>query len=201
MVKATKQAKHAKPARVRDQRIDDAAHANTRTPSADDDLLAFAEAVRGARPLGGARRVLPSANTIAVRVPTPANLLPNSGPLAIEDAGPDWTARASGVDRRVLRRMRSGDLAVDGKIDLHGLSRARAGDALDRFFAQARAAGSRCLLVIHGRGLHSGEDGAALRDVVRAYLTTGPLAALVLACATAPTKRGGDGATLVFLRR
>jgi len=115
--------------------------------------------------------------------------------------GETWAARADGVDRRVLRKLRSGDPGPEARIDLHGLTRARAESALAIFLASARADGRRCLLVIHGRGLHSGDEGPTLRDLVRARLTRGAIAAGVLACVSAPPSLGGSGATLVWLRR
>lgn len=115
--------------------------------------------------------------------------------------GETWTARADGVDRRIVRKLRDGGIPVETRVDLHGLTRAKAADVLDRFVTGSRAAGRRCLLVIHGRGLHSGPEGPALRDVVRDCLTTGAHAGAVLACGSAPAASGGPGATIVYLRR
>jgi DNA-nicking Smr family endonuclease len=65
---------------------------------------------------------------------------------------------------------------------------------------QARAAGQRCILIIHGAGLHS-QDGPVLRSAVPDWLLTGPMAGEVLALAGAPPALGGAGASLVLLRR
>jgi len=119
----------------------------------------------------------------------------------VSDGGEAWSARADGVDARVLRKLRAEDFPIEGELDLHGHTRARATTALERFLAAARVSGRRCVMIIHGRGLHSGEEGPALRDAVRAALTTGNQAVSVLACCTAPRARGGAGATLVLLRR
>ena len=51
----------------------------------------------------------------------------------------------------------------------------------------------RCVLIIHGRGLHS-EHGAPLREAVLAELL-GPLSGFVHALATAAPADGGEGAT------
>lgn len=171
-----------------------------------DDAAAFAEAVRGARPLSGARRVAPHDGAGVARpprlsVPTAPVAPPAGPPLAVEDTTQGWTARAGGVDRRVLRKLRDGTIPIDRRVDLHGLTRVKAMAALERSVASARAAGERCLLVIHGRGLHSGEDGPTLRDAVREALTAGALSGAVLACTLAPPPQGGAGATLVYLRR
>ena len=177
-----------------------------RPGDADDDAAAFAEAVRGTRALPGARRVPPD---LGRRPPSPRRVVaagplvpgPGAASLAVEDTAQGWTARADGVDRRVLRKLRDGTLPVEERLDLHGLTRVKALAALERFVSTSRATGRRCLLVIHGRGLHSGDEGATLRDVVRAALTAGPLSGAVLACTLAPPAHGGAGATLVYLRR
>lgn len=172
----------------------------------DEDAAAFAEAVRGARALPGARLVPPD---IGGRRATPRRLHPSppaatgrsSVALPIEETTQGWTARADGVDRRVLRKLRDGGIAIDAQLDLHGLTRAKALAALERFVAVSRASGRRCLLVIHGRGLHSGGDGPALASAVRQALTEGAQAGVVLACTSAPPAKGGTGATLVYLRQ
>jgi DNA-nicking Smr family endonuclease len=121
--------------------------------------------------------------------------------FAIEQAGETWSARADGVDRRLLRKLAAGKVTIEGRIDLHGESRLEALEALERFLAAAEAQGRRALLVIHGRGLHSGVDGPTLRDAVRELLTTGAASTRVLGCSSAPPAQGGPGATLVWLRR
>jgi DNA-nicking Smr family endonuclease len=180
-----------------------------RPPDDDQDARAFAEAMADARKLAGARR-LP-----LTHAPAPGAAPRRSGSVAttavvpdhaaarliIEEAGAQWSARADGIDRRFTRRLGAGKLEVAARIDLHGRSRSECERDLDRFLESARANGHRCLLVIHGRGLHSGTDGPALRDAVRAALIAGPHAVHVLACVTAPPPLGGGGATLIWLRR
>jgi DNA-nicking Smr family endonuclease len=57
------------------------------------------------------------------------------------------------------------------------------------------------VIVIHGRGLRSGEGGPVLPGLVVESLSTPPLASAVLAFVTAPARMGGPGALLVLLRR
>jgi DNA-nicking Smr family endonuclease len=112
-----------------------------------------------------------------------------------------WHLRAAGIDRRTVKRLRAGEVTIEARLDLHGLTRSRAIDALERFLAAARASQRRGLLVIHGRGLHSGADGPTLTHVVREALAHGVHADAVLAAVPAPPRLGGVGATLVWLRR
>jgi DNA-nicking Smr family endonuclease len=167
-----------------------------------DDAGAFAEAVRGARPLARGSNRLPMAPPAPrSRRGGPPAAVPGTAAPNVEEAGDTWVGRGDGADRRLLRRLRRGEIPVEATLDLHGRRRAEAARDLDRFLADARAAGRRCLLVIHGRGLHSGAAGPALRDVLRAALTRGDAAAGILAFASAPPPIGGAGATLVLLRR
>jgi DNA-nicking Smr family endonuclease len=173
----------------------------------DDEARAFEEATRGARPLPADPRVrrAPAPESAATRGP-PARARPPApdagAAFEIQTTGETIAARAPGVDPRLVRRLRGGEIAVEATLDLHGRSRAQAERELGRFVAAARARGRRCLLVIHGRGNRSAADGPTLKPATWAWLTTSPEArAWVLALASAPAQHGGDGATLVLLRR
>ncbi|HEY8923798.1 MAG TPA: Smr/MutS family protein [Polyangia bacterium] len=186
----------------------------------DGDAAAFLAAMHGVARLKGPRRVAggpPSPATAqaarrasvadrvarggASRAALPAGEAPAWDAFTIEVVGEAWTARANGIDRKLVRKLGAGQLGVEARIDLHGRSRDETTRGLERFMAQALAAGHRAVLVIHGRGLHSSGDGPTLRDVVREALTGGALGAHVLACSSAPPALGGPGATLVWLRR
>lgn len=108
---------------------------------------------------------------------------------------------ARGLDPRVLRRLRRGDFSVQGHLDLHGLSREEARPLLEAFLSAARAAKKRCVLVVHGRGLHSKDQVPVLKDALKRWMTTARFAQHVLAFATARPHDGGAGAVYVLLRR
>ena len=188
--------------------------------SADDEAIAFAEAMRGAKELPGPTRVVPlptrkidspagsgaPARGRASTRPSPVASLRTASRMFAPEPGENdedsWRLRGDGIDARALKRLRNGQFPIEARIDLHGLTRARADDAMDWFLAAARSSHRRGLLVIHGRGLHSGAAGPTLRAVVRDALSRGSHADAVLAaCCPAPTALGGAGATLVWLRR
>jgi DNA-nicking Smr family endonuclease len=85
------------------------------------------------------------------------------------------------------------------EIDLHRRSAADARQLLDAGICTARREGLGCLLVVCGRGIHSGADGPVLPDVAIQQLSE-ELASEVLAFCTAPQKWGGQGALIVRLR-
>lgn len=110
-------------------------------------------------------------------------------------------AAAAGVSDRTLANLARGTPAPEERLDLHGTRGDAAGPLLARRLESARSRGLRCLLVVHGRGRHSPTGEAVLRDGLPDWLTRGPAAPHVLAYAPAPVRLGGEGATLVLLRK
>jgi DNA-nicking Smr family endonuclease len=106
-----------------------------------------------------------------------------------------------GLDPRVLRRLKKGDFAVQAHLDLHGLVKDEARSELEAFLTAARTAGKRCVLVVHGRGLHSKDQVPVLKDALKRWMASGRLSREVLAFATARQHDGGAGAVYVLLRR
>ncbi|MEN6473805.1 MAG: Smr/MutS family protein [Syntrophaceae bacterium] len=100
----------------------------------------------------------------------------------------------------IMKRLKKGEFALQGHLDLHGLTRDEARQTLDTFIQNAVALSERCLLVIHGRGLKSPE-GPVLKESVITWLTTGRLAHHVLALCSAQPYDGGTGALYVLLRQ
>ncbi len=107
---------------------------------------------------------------------------------------------AVGIDPRHLERLRKGRVAVELELDLHGLRAAEAQGELHRALAAAYREGTRCVLVIHGRGTRS-ESGPVLKSSLIGWFEGEPLAGIVMAFATARPEDGGAGATYVLLRR
>jgi DNA-nicking Smr family endonuclease len=124
----------------------------------------------------------------------------SDGGFEVTRSGERSEGLARGVDRAHLLRLRRGEVRVERRVDLHGLSAGEARRELAAEVEDAFVAGERCLLVIHGRGLRS-ESGPVLKDGVVAWLTAPPLAGRVLAFASALPRDGGAGASYVLLRR
>jgi DNA-nicking Smr family endonuclease len=188
----------------------------------DDDAQAFAEAMRGAKPIapdGRARlpklqtqtRGAPPRQTPAARArAAAASGLGKASPDAfdggatfeVETFGDSIEGRAVGLDVKLLRRLKSGERRALARLDLHGHQRDEALRALERFVEGARGQGKRCVLVIHGRGAHSPDDAPVLKPLVWRWLVASTLSrSAVLAFTSAPPAQGGDGATLLLLRK
>ncbi len=167
-----------------------------------EDAHAWAEEVAGVRPLPPAPRVVQPARAPATATPRASDATPaGAEPWDIEDDGTRHQGRAPGVAGRLLRRLARGEFPVEARCDLHGMTRAEADAALERFLREALAAGRRTVLVIHGRGAHAPDGRAVLRAFVRDWLSASARRGSVLAFSSAPPRLGGPGATLVRLRR
>ena len=117
------------------------------------------------------------------------------------DDGERIEGRRIDVDPRDLRRLRRGQFAVDGKLDLHGLGVDEARHTVEAFVKKRAGEGDRAVLIIHGKGMHSPRGDAVLRGEIAAWLSQGRSSRHVAAFATAPDDDGGTGALLVLLAR
>jgi DNA-nicking Smr family endonuclease len=117
------------------------------------------------------------------------------------DDGERIEGRRIDLDPRELRRLRRGAYAVDGKLDLHGLSADEARHTVEAFVKKRASEGDRVVLVVHGKGSHSPRGVAVLRGEIAAWLSQGRSSRHVAAFATAPDDQGGSGALLVLLAR
>lgn len=106
--------------------------------------------------------------------------------------------RTVDLDKRTAARMKGGDMPIDGRIDLHGMTQDAAHGALTAFIAHSFDAGRRCVLVITGKGR---EGGGVLRAQVPRWLNQSPLRERILGFSYARPHHGGDGALYVLVRR
>lgn len=178
-------------------------------PKSDTEL--FHAEMAGIRPLGRAEgrvgapkpepRPIPRPSDDAEVLASLADLCGGDGPFDIADTDEYIEGLADGIDRRLLRRLRAGEYAVQAHVDLHGQTREEAKDAVARFLVTARRDGKRCVLIVHGRGNHSKDQIPVLKQAVRTWLERGHIARMVLAFTTARPADGGAGAVYVLLRR
>lgn len=98
-----------------------------------------------------------------------------------------------------LRQVRRGVVSVSHQLDLHGLTREEALDALKKFLHSAQLRGQKAVLVITGKGNHSSEE-PVLHQAVASWLRDAGRGT-VLEFSPAPREMGGNGAYVVFLRQ
>lgn len=105
--------------------------------------------------------------------------------------------RREGVGSDVVNRLRRGHWAIQGELDLHGLRRDEARDALAGFLRESRQRGWRCLRVVHGKGHGSPGRQPVLKAKAQRWLGQ---SAEVLAFTQASGPQGGAGALIVLLK-
>lgn len=113
---------------------------------------------------------------------------------------PSVLGRVTSVDKRTDEKLRKGKMAIDGRIDLHGMTQSEAHDALIGFIRRSHAAGRRNVLVITGKGQMPRGEGV-LRLSVPRWLREAAIGRLVLSIHQAQPQHGGGGAYYVLLRR
>ena len=121
-------------------------------------------------------------------------------PRALPELGP---GQAIGLDKATAERLRRGELPIEARLDLHGMTQAQAHEVLQRFLGQAQAQQRRCVLVITGKGFRATAEAPAgvLRGAVPRWLNEPPNRGRILAFAAARDRHGGGGALYVLLKR
>jgi DNA-nicking Smr family endonuclease len=114
-----------------------------------------------------------------------------ANPVYDKDAGLEEPPAATGERRRRLLRKRP-----DAEIDLHGLLRDQAWEALEAFFRESRRRGFEKVLVIHGKGNHGAGEGL-LKKLTARFIENCPFAG---ESGHNPAAGGGSGVTWVILR-
>lgn len=104
--------------------------------------------------------------------------------------------RRPGVGPDVVARLRRGHWSIQAQLDLHGLRRDEARNALHDFLAAAARCGWRCVRVVHGKGLGSPGGAPVLKAKVQRWLVQSDA---VIAYAQASGPQGGAGALVVLL--
>ncbi|MCE9506725.1 MAG: Smr/MutS family protein [Alphaproteobacteria bacterium] len=113
-----------------------------------------------------------------------------------EPAAPSPSSR--GFDRSTATKLKRGQLPLEGRLDLHGMTQQEAFDALQGFLRAAAAHQKRTVLVITGKGQRS--EGV-LRRLLPLWLEEPSLKKYILAVTGAAAKDGGSGAFYIRLRK
>lgn len=107
------------------------------------------------------------------------------------------------LGRRERSRLAKGRNPIDARLDLHGMTQARAHRTLVAFLQRAHGDGATFVLVITGKGRASATEAerGVLRRQVPLWLGLPELRSLVAGFEEAHIGHGGEGALYVRLRR
>ena len=128
------------------------------------DAELWARVARSARPLKKGRA---AAAPVAAPKPRPKQAAKESSPAVKAAPKPvpkrAPAARGEALDRQTARKLEGGRLAVEARLDLHGMRQRDAHAALRRFLKSAQGKGHRHVLVITGKGAPADDSQAVLR--------------------------------------
>lgn len=120
----------------------------------------------------------------------------NYGTMVDHTQGNSFAFARSGLQKRYFRRLKSGDYRIIASTDLHGCTAAEAETKLRQFLYDQDPRDRGCLLIIHGKGIHSDSRGAVLKQFTANWLKLQPP---VKAFCSAQPRDGGNGAVYVLL--
>ena|ERR1700722_15001345 len=174
-------------------------------PSDDDIWKAYTKGVKrlplAHPPLrGGSRRPLAARGGVKTDEDTPPRIFSalRAEKIRVLPQGKGALTSKAVFDRATERRYRSGDITIDARIDLHGMTQAEAHAALEKFIAAQVKVGAKNLLVITGKG--KGNQGV-LRVNLPNWLANLPETASILGLRPAAPRHGGNGAFYAILKR
>ncbi|MCL4766128.1 MAG: Smr/MutS family protein [Hyphomicrobiaceae bacterium] len=115
------------------------------------------------------------------------------------------------LDRRQVRRLSSGRVEIEARLDLHGMRAGEAHAALRKFVLGCYARGQRYLLVITGKGgaadardlpfeMPDRAGRGVLKRSVPLWLAQPELRAVIVSVTQAHPRHGGEGALYIQLR-
>jgi len=122
---------------------------------------------------------------------------PPAAPIPQQTRADELAFLREGLSRQVLRKLRRGHWVVQDELDLHGMNRVQAAHAVAEFLRNCLARHSRCVRIVHGKGLRSRNREPVLKGKLRKWLAVRDE---VLAFCQAPATDGGAGAVLVLLK-
>lgn len=102
------------------------------------------------------------------------------------------------MDRKTAEKFTKGKMAVQAKLDLHGCFLDNAFEKLKNFIYEQSKKGSRCVLIVTGKGL----DGkSVIRASFPSWMNHKDVRGLIVSFVSACPQDGGSGAFYVLLKR
>jgi DNA-nicking Smr family endonuclease len=173
----------------------------------DDDKDLWDLATQDVKPLAPGSDQAP--NT-ALKQTTPSKTAPKIQPAA-RHQNTVKRAQSSDIDGSTDDKLRRGRMAIEARLDLHGMSQADAFDAVQNFILNAYHGEKRCVLIVTGKGGYSSSDPdnffdpqikvGVLKSNFPHWMDDPTLRNFILKFYPAQPKHGGGGAFYVLVRR
>ena len=145
----------------------------------------------GGPPPGGKRPKEKSAQALGPQIDTKSKL-----PL------PELSHESQpGLDKATERRMAKGNVKIEGRLDLHGMTQLEAQGVLENFIEHAFRAGKREVIVVTGKGTRPSGEIGVLRQMTPNWLNMEPNRSRIVAFRYAAPKDGGEGALYIRIRK
>ncbi|RUM09661.1 Smr/MutS family protein [Rhizobium chutanense] len=180
--------------------------ARDRKLSADERIL-WGKVARSTRPMPGKAGELSELDAFLAEAAAEqerAEKLAPPSPVPLPPAAPPTAKPSAGVhhplEKPVKRKIAKGRLALEARIDLHGLVQSEAHAILLDFLIRAHERGMRHVLVITGKGSSMGSDGA-LKRAVPLWFSKPEFRYLISSYESAAQHHGGEGALYIRLSR
>lgn len=172
-----------------------------------DERILWGKVARSTRPLAGKKE---ERNELDAFLAEAEAEIENAGQKSLSEAATQAAAptatqkRPSGLhqplERPVKRKIAKGRLALEARIDLHGLVQSEAHVILLDFLLRAHGRGMRHVLVITGKGSSIGSEGA-LKRAVPLWFSKPEFRYLISSYESAAQHHGGEGALYIRLSR
>jgi DNA-nicking Smr family endonuclease len=160
-----------------------------------------------AKPLRKAKRAVKETAESQAKLATPQPPSPKPSSAALRPK-PSIAAKPSApplatIGRREKSHLARGKKDIDARLDLHGMTQARAHRALKSFLHHASDNGMSFVLVITGKGrtAEPGAERGLLKRIVPEWLGLPEFRSLVIGFEQAHIGHGGEGALYVRVRR
>lgn len=170
--------------------------------SAEDRIL-WGKVARSTRPMPGRLEDLLEFEEEIIEPVAPASM-PVSVNAAVGQLPAEPQKKPGGIhhplEKPVKRKLSRGHLALEARIDLHGMIQSEAHGILLDFLIRAHERGMRHVLVITGKGSSLGSDGA-LKRAVPLWFSKTEFRYLISSYEPAARQHGGEGALYIRLSR
>ncbi len=181
---------------------------SAKKPISDDDSALFREAVGDVKSVRNDRIDLSDQKPKA-KTPSAASkkeddrsvmaaLLDDLSENDLLETGEHLAYTSDGVQRSVLRKLKSGKYSLQAAVDLHGYTVQEARVVLAEFLKNSREKRHLCVRIIHGKGRKQADKAPRLKPAVNQWLQRNKA---VLAFCSARDCDGGTGAVYVLLKK